>query len=541
MPDFDYVIIGAGSAGSVLANRLSADGGTSVCLLEAGKPDDSLMINVPIGIISLLSSKTYNWHFHTEPQANLNGRKLYWPRGKTLGGSSSINAMIYMRGVPADYDEWESLGAPGWGWNALFPIFKQLENNERGANAFHGAGGELNVADLRRPNPLAQLFIEAALQAGLPANPDFNGTTQEGAGRYQVTQKNGRRFSAARAFLDTAKTRPNLTIQTGAHVIRILIDSKRATGVEVKTPEGLTRILARREVICAGGVMNSPQLLLLSGIGPRAELARHGIEMLHHLPGVGQNLQDHLDACVIIKDKTKRAIGLGPGTPLALAKAFFEFRKSGAGMFASNAAESGAFAKLTPESTRPEAQFHFLPTMLRDHGRKLTVGYGMTLHCCQLRPKSRGHIALNSADPFADPLIQPNYLSHEDDIAELLAAYKLGRRIMNTPRMQQAAGGTELDPGPNNTSDAQLIEFIRNTAETIYHPVGTCKMGQDDMAVVDDRLRVRGITGLRVADASIMPRLIGGNTNAPTMVIAEQAARLILADRNEASLPLAAD
>jgi len=533
MPDFDYIIIGAGSAGSVLANRLSADGATKICLLEAGKPDHSWMIDTPIGMIGLLKSRAYNWYFHTEAQANLNGRKLYWPRGKTLGGSSSINAMIYMRGVPGDYDEWQSLGAPGWGWNAVLPIFKQLENNERGGDDFHGVGGELNVADLGNPNPLAKLFIDSAIEAGLPANGDFNGPDQEGAGPYQVTQKNGRRASAARAFLDAAKSRPNLTIHTGAHVARILLDGKRANGVEVRLGQTMTRLSARREIICAGGAINSPQLLLLSGIGPRAELARHGIPQIHELPGVGRNLQDHLDACVIMRDGSKRAIGVGPGTPLAIAKAFFEYRKSGAGMFASNAAEAGAFARLTPESARPEVQFHFLPTMLRDHGRKLTPGYGMTLHCCQLRPKSRGYISLKSNDPFADPLIEPNYLSHDDDIQELLAAVKLGRKIMNTPHMKQAAGGVEIDPGANVTSDAQVMEFIRNTAETIYHPVGTCKMGRDDMAVVDDRLRVHGIAGLRVADASIMPRLIGGNTNAACMMIGEKAARMILAERNE--------
>jgi choline dehydrogenase-like flavoprotein len=534
MPDFDYIIIGAGSAGCVLANRLSADGGATICLLEAGKPDDSVMINVPFGIVSLLSGKTYNWHFSTAPQANLNGRSLYWPRGKALGGSSSINAMIYMRGNPADYDEWEALGAPGWGWNAILPIFKQMEHNERGADAFHGTGGKLNVADLRNPNPLSALFIAAAARAGLELNSDFNGATQEGAGPYQVTQKNGRRFSAARAFLDAAKTRTNLTIFCEAQATKILLEDKRATGVEVKIAGQVRRLTAGREVILAGGAINSAQLLLLSGIGPRAEIARHGIEVLHELPGVGRNLQDHLDATVIIKDKSKRAVGMGPGSVVALAKAFFEYRKSGSGMFASNAGEAGGFARLAPESARPEVQFHFLPTMLRDHGRKLTPGYGMTLHCCQLRPKSRGFIGLKSSDPFAPPLIQPNYLSHDDDVAELLAALKLGRRIMK--EMDEG----EIDPGPNAASDAQLIEYIRNTAETIYHPAGTCKMGQDEMAVVDDRLRVHGISNLRVADASIMPRLIGGNTNAPSMVIGEKAARAILADRNEPARAMAA-
>ncbi|HQT68668.1 MAG: GMC family oxidoreductase [Rhodospirillales bacterium 20-60-12] len=532
--EYDYIIVGAGSAGSVLANRLSADPATTVCLLEAGKPDHggaAFMINTPIGIVGLLGTKTYNWYFNTEPEPHLNGRRLYWPRGKTLGGSSSINAMVYIRGNKADYDEWESLGNPGWGWDNLFPIFKTLEHNERGADEFHGAGGELNVADLRGFNPLAEIFVKAGIEAGLPDNRDFNGADQEGVGFYQVTQKNGKRFSAARAFLDHAKSRPNLTIITGAHATQILLTGKRATGIEAKTATGLQRMTARREVILAGGAINSPQLLMLSGIGPRAELSRHGIELKHDLPGVGQNLQDHLDVAILQKDRTKRAVGVGLGTLPTMIKAFNEYRKSGSGMLASNAAESGGFARLSPESVRPEIQFHFLPTALRDHGRKPTLGYGMTLHCCQLHPKSRGHIGLTSADPLADPRIEANYLSHPDDLQILLGGLKLGRKIMAAPAMQ-AISGAEMEPGPNRQSDSELIETIRNSAETIYHPVGTCKMGQDDMAVVDDRLRVHGIEALRVVDASIMPTLISGNTNAPTMVIGEKAARMILADRN---------
>ncbi len=529
MADYDYIVVGAGSAGAVLANRLSADPATRVCLLEAGKPDNSWQIDVPFGIVQLLKSRTYNWYYNTEPQAQLNNRRLYWPRGKTLGGSSSINAMVYIRGNPDDYDGWEREGAEGWGWRTLLPVFRQLERNERGADAFHGADGELNVADIANPGPLTHEFIKASIEAGLPANPDFNGADQEGVGHYQVTQRQGRRFSAARAFLDPIKSRPNLTIMTEARVARVLLDGKTAIGVELI---GGQRLLARWETVLCGGAINSPQLLLLSGIGAGAALAEHGIETRHNLPGVGQNLQDHLDACIIAKDLTKRAVGLSAALPGMLYRGIREYRQSHTGMFASNAAEAGGFARLRPDSPYPEFQFHFLSSMLRDHGRKMSFGQGITLHCCQLRPKSRGVVGLKSADPNADALIQPNYLEHPDDLPELIAALKLGRRIMASPALQAVTGGHETDPGPNRQSDSELIDYIRASAETIYHPVGTCKMGTDPLAVVDPRLRVHGIANLRVADASIMPRLIGGNTNAPAMVIGEMAARFMRAERN---------
>lgn len=539
MESFDYVLVGAGSAGAVIANRLSADPDIRVCVLEAGRPDKSPLIDTPLGIVGLLRFRTYNWYYYTQPQSELNNRRLYWPRGKTLGGSSSINAMIYMRGHPDDYEEWRDLGAPGWGWDDLLPIFKAMENNQRGADDFHGDSGELSVADLGNPNPLGTAFVRAGVEAGLPHNPDFNGPIQEGVGPYQVTQRNGKRFSSARAFLDQIRHRANLRIETGAHVARVLLEGRRACGVEVRIGGTLRRVMARREVILCGGAINSPQLLMLSGIGPREAIERAGIAPLHDLPGVGENLQDHLDVSVIVRDRTGNSIGVAGNTLPRALSGLIEYRRKGTGMFQSNAAEAGGFARLSPESRRPEIQFHFLPTILRDHGRKPVWGHGMTLHCCQLRPKSRGTIRLQSADPYAEPLIDPAYLTHHDDISELLAGLKLGRRIMSSPAIAAISGGKEIDPGPKRQDDGSLVEFIRASAETIYHPVGTCRMGQDDMAVVDDRLRVRGIDGLRVADASIMPRLIGGNTNAPCMVIGEKAAGYIRAERNAPAPELA--
>jgi len=536
---FDYIVVGGGSAGCAAAARLSAEKNCTVCLIEAGPVDSSPLIHMPLGLVGLIGSPKVNWCFNTEPEAQLNGRRLFWPRGKTLGGSSSINAMVYIRGHAKDYDDWAGQNGSAWSYSTLLKSFKEHEDNVRGASSFHGKGGPLRVSDVLDPNPLAATFIQAGKQIGIPENLDFNGAVQEGVGFYQVTQKDGRRWSSARAFLGIAEGRPNLTVCTAARATRIVFEARRAVGVEVDR-EGRRQILrAKNEVILCGGAVNSPHLLLLSGIGPREGLSNHGIPLVHELPGVGQNLQDHLDMTVMVRDRSKQAIGLALSFIPRAIIGLFRYLFSRRGLLASNVSESGGFVKLQASSERPELQLHFLPTFLKDHGRKLVAGYGCTLHVCQLRPKSRGFIGLKSADPLADPLIQPNYLSHPDDAKELIEGVKLARRIFAAPAFKDINGG-ETEPGAEVQTDADILADIRSRAETIYHPVGTCKMGSDAMAVVDSHLRVHGIQGLRVADASIMPTLIGGNTNAPCMVIGDQAARMALAERGVATLLRAA-
>lgn len=530
---FDYIIVGAGSAGCVLAERLSSRPDTHVCLIEAGPSDKSALISTPLGVVGLIGNPKYNWCFETEPEPQLNSRRLFWPRGKTIGGSSSINAMVYIRGHAEDYDEWaEAIGDSRWSYAALLPLFKAHENNERGKDSHHGSGGPLNVADVRDPNPLSDVFIRAAQEAGIPVNKDFNGSEQEGVGMYQVTQKNGERWSSARAFLDAARSRPNLTVLAESQVRRLLLEGKRATGVEVQSAQkGRIRLKCRGEIILSGGAVNSPQLLMLSGIGPRDELEKHGIAVVQELSGVGKNLQDHLDMTVMVNDRSGQGVGLALSFIPRAIGGLFRYLFARRGFMSSNVAEAGGFAKLFPDSKRPEVQFHFLPTFLKDHGRKFMAGFGCTLHVCQLRPKSRGEIGLQSADPLQPPRIAPNYLDHPDDRREAIAAVRMARNIFAAPAFVGINGG-EVNPGETIQSDEDILNDIRARAETIYHPVGTCKMGQDAEAVVDSELRVRGIDGLRVADASVMPTLIGGNTNAPCMVIGERAARLILAARD---------
>ncbi len=522
---YDYLIVGAGSAGCVLANRLSANPANRVLLLEAGGRDWHPFIHMPAGLAKLVDNRRINWNYETEPEPNLDGRRLWWPRGKVLGGSSSINAMCYTRGAPGDYDDWaRHSGDPRWNWANVLPVFRRGEANTRGADAFHGADGPLAVADLRHRNVLSQAFVEAAVAAGHARNTDFNGASQAGFGDYQVTQKNGARCSAAVAYLNPARARSNLRIETAALTTRVLLDGRRAVGVEVRRRGRSERIEAGC-VILAGGAINSPQLLLLSGIGPAEHLREHGVAIAQDLRGVGANLQDHLDVCTLVR--STRPVSYDKINDAAVALQFL-FRRSGIGT--SNIAEAGGFVRSrhAPDA-RCDLQFHFVPALLDQHGRHRLEGFGYTVHACALRPKSRGTIRLRSADPAAPAAIRPNYLGDVEghDLQLMLEGARLSREIFAQAPFA-AYRGEEIFPGAAMQSEADLAAFIRRKAETIYHPVGSCRMGSADDAVVDSELRVRGIDNLRVVDASIMPSLIGGNTNAPTMMIAERAAELLL-------------
>ena len=523
---FDYIVVGGGSAGCVLANRLSENPNHKVLLLEAGARDRSLFIHMPAGVAELLKGGPYNWGFETAPEPHLNNRGLYWPRGKGLGGSSAINGMIYIRGHRSDYDEWAAMGNSGWSYAEVLPYFKKSMNQERGPSDYHGVNGPLDVEDPKSGNELFDVFIGASKEVGIPYNPDFNGGRQEGVGPYQVTIGKGRRSSAATAYLTPIMSRANLRVETNALVSKILFDKHRATSVRYIQNQKVKEAVASREIIVCAGAVQSPQILQLSGIGDGDELQRFGLDVVKHLPGVGKNLQDHLD--VSVQHYCTKPVTLFSQTRFhnkLMTLAQYLLFKNGLG--ASNGLEAGAFIKSDPDLEKPDLQFHFIPAFMLDHARVDGPDHGYMLHACQLRPESRGYVALNSVDPKDPPAIQPNYLSAPKDLDVLIKAVRIARSIFAASSFDPYRG-PEFLPGPHIQTDEEIEAFIRQHAETIYHPVGTCKMGHDAASVVDPQLRVRGVQGLRVVDASVMPTLIGGNTNAPTLMIAEKAADMIL-------------
>ena len=521
---FDYVIVGAGSAGCVMANRLSADRDCRVLLLEAGPRDWNPFIHMPAGLARLVNFKSINWAYETEPEPNLNNRRLYWPRGRVLGGSSSINAMCYVRGHASDYDDWRDMGNHGWGFDDVLPYFRRAEDQSRGASDMHGAGGPLGVSDLHYVNDLSRVFIHAAEQAEYFRNVDFNGPVQRGFGLYQVTQRAGRRCSASTGYLRPVCDRANLTVRTGALTTRVLLDGDRATGVEYRRRGMRQQAMAAREVLLCGGSINSPQILMLSGIGPADVLERAGVNAAHDLPGVGRNLQDHLD--VMTLTRCSQPVTYDHLNEIAVGLRYF-LKHEGIGT--SNIAEAGGFvASGRGRRSRPDIQMHFVPALLDDHGRNRLPGDGYTLHACNLRPESRGYLSLKSDDPREPPAIHANYLSEPEDVEMMLECVRVSRAILAQPAFRPFRAH-EIHPGDEVSDREGLLGFIRAKAESIYHPVGTCRMGLDPLAVVDPELRVRGIAGLRVVDASVMPTLIGGNTNAPTIMIAEKAADLVRA------------
>jgi choline dehydrogenase len=527
--EFDYVIVGAGSAGCVLANRLSASGKHSVLLLEAGPKDRNIWIHVPLGYGKLFKAKSVNWMYQTEPEPGLDGRSIFQPRGKTLGGSSSINGLLYVRGQHEDYDRWRQHGNVGWGYDDVLPYFKKAEDQQRGADEFHGTGGPLPVSDTRHPDPLSDAFIAAAVETGLPFNPDFNGATQEGVGLFQTTTRRGRRASTAVAYLRPALKQGRLRVETSALAQRVLFEGRRAVGVAYKQHGATHVVRARREVLVCSGAYNSPQLLQLSGVGPAELLKQHGIEVVQDTPGVGNDLQDHMQVRMVMRCAQKITLNDIVNHPVRKTVMALRYAAFRTGPLTIAAGTAGAFFKTDPRLASPDIQIHFLPFSTDKMGEALHAWSGFSASVCQLRPESRGSLRIKSADPSVPPEIRINYLATETDRIANVEGLKMLRKMLHAPALKPFVVD-EVEPGAAVMSDAELLAYCRQRGSTIYHPTSTCRMGNDSLAVVDQRLRVRGIDGLRVIDGSIMPDLVSGNTNAPIIMIAEKASEMILQD-----------
>jgi choline dehydrogenase-like flavoprotein len=530
--EVDYVVVGGGSSGCAIAGRLSEDQDITVALLEAGGSGDSWFINTPAAGAFVVPTRLHNWAFETTPQPGLGGRKGYQPRGKALGGSSAINAMVYMRGHRADYDHWAALGNNGWAFHDVLPYFIRSERNEVFGAPWHGQSGPLNVANPRTDNPFHEVFLQAAREAQFPLCDDFNTPEPEGLGLYQVTQKNGERWSAARAYIKPhIGSRQNLRVECGARARRILFEDKRAAGVEYRQRGRLRTLRARREVILSAGAAQSPQLLMLSGIGDASMLRQFGIDVVAHLPEVGRNVQDHPDFVFGYRADSVDLLGISIGGSLRLLREFKRYRAERRGMFATNFAEAGGFLKTRPDLAVPDVQLHFVIAIVEDHARVLRLGHGYSCHVCLLRPRSRGTIRLLSPDPEAAPAIDPNFLGDPQDLEDMVAGFRLTRRLMDAPAF--AAHRTSDLYTADVQSDDDIRAILRKRVDTVYHLAGSCRMGTDEDAVVDPQLRVRGVSGLRVVDVSIIPTLIGGNTNAPAIMIGEKASDMIRASRRK--------